>query len=291
MADRTGPKIVGIVNITADSFSDGGLYRDPEKAIQHALQLRADGADVIDLGAASSHPDAEDVPAREEIERLEPVIDELKRRGLTLSVDSYHPETQLYALQHGAAYLNDIHGFVHREIYKELGRSGCRLIVMHAIQGAGRATRETSDPAGIRDRIEGFFAKRMASLCAAGVAREQLIIDPGMGFFLGVDPEVSLTTLRELAWLKRRFGVPVLVSVSRKSFLRALTGRAVTEVGAATLAAELYAATQGVDYIRTHDARALRDGLCIWRALSEEDATSALGGGVTPVTSQDRSRR
>lgn len=187
-----------------------------------------------------------------------------------MSVDSPNPETQRHAIRHGAAYLNDIHGFAHRGIYEELSRSGCRLIVMHAIQAAGRATPEASDPVGIRDRVEGFFVRRIADLCDAGVARERLIVDPGMGFFLGVDPQVSLTMLADVAWLKQRFALPVLVSVSRKSFLRALTGRAVAEVGAATLAAELYAATRGVDYIRTHDAKALRDGLCIWRALSEK---------------------
>jgi len=142
---------------------------------------------------------------------------------------------------------------------------------MHSIQ-RGRATRDATTAVRPAD-IEGFFAVRIAALEAAGVARERLILAPGMGFFLGSHAEPSLRALRTLPALRARFGLPVLVSVSRKSFLGALTGAPVHERGAATLAAELFAAQRGADYIRTHDVRALRDGLAVLRALESTSET------------------
>lgn len=263
------PQILGIVNITEDSFSDGGFYLEPERASAKALALVAAGADIIDLGPASSHPDARPVTADEEIRRLAPVMDMLAQRGVPISVDSFLPQTQRYAMRHGVAYLNDIQGFPDASIYPDLASNTCRLIVMHAIQGRGIATRVNTDPVTLPERIEDFFSVRIAALERAGIERSRLVLDPGMGFFLGSQAEASLSMLRSLKKLRQRFGLPVLVSVSRKSFLRSLTGRGVEQAGAATLAAELFAAAQGVDYIRTHDAGALRDALRIWSALQE----------------------
>ncbi len=263
------PQILGIVNVTEDSFSDGGRYLAPEAAISKALELVEAGADIIDLGPASSHPDARPVTAEEEIRRLAPVMDALAARGVAISVDSFLPQTQRYAMAHRAAYLNDIQGFPDVEIYPDLANSACKLIVMHAIQGRGIATKVETDPLTVRGRVESFFNNRVAALVQAGIDRNRLILDPGMGFFLGSRPEASLTMLRGLKKLRERFDLPVLVSVSRKSFLRFLTGREVEQAGAATLAAELFAAAQGVDYIRTHDAGSLRDGLKIWSALQQ----------------------
>jgi dihydropteroate synthase type 2 len=147
--------------------------------------------------------------------------------------------------------------------------------VMHAVQGRGRAQRVPVPATKIWPRIEGFFAARIKALTAAGIARDRLILDPGMGFFLSSDAAASLTVLAGLDRLKRAFGLPVFVSVSRKSFLAAVTGRQLSvELGPATLAAELYAAANGADYIRTHDPAALRDGLSVVAALRQEaDAT------------------
>ena len=255
------------MNITEDSFSDGGRFLAPEKAAGHALALMQAGADIIDLGPASSHPNAIPVTPEEEIRRLAPVMEALLAESVPVSVDSFHPQTQLFALAHGASFLNDIQGFPEREIYPELARSDCRLIVMHAIQGLGVAQRRKSDLAALPGQVRDFFETRIGRLEQAGIARERLILDPGMGFFLGSQPEASLLILRSLRDLREAFGLPVLISVSRKSFLRTLAGRGIEAIGAATLAAELFAAAQGVEYIRTHDAGALRDGLTIWSAL------------------------
>jgi dihydropteroate synthase len=260
-------RVLGVVNITEDSFSDGGLYLDSEKAARHALALFEDGADAIDLGAASSHPDSKEVSADEEIRRLAPLLDRLQGSQIPVSVDSWKLSTQRYALARGVAFLNDIQGFPHAELYPELSGATCNLIVMHSIADRGRAIREHIDEATVLDRVMRFFEERVGVLEAAGIDRERLILDPGMGFFLGSNPEPSLVVLRNLARLREHFGLPILISLSRKSFLRVLTGRATEELLPATLAAELYAATQGVDYIRTHDVRALRDALTILEKL------------------------
>jgi dihydropteroate synthase type 2 len=155
-------------------------------------------------------------------------------------------------------------------MYPALEASECRLIVMHAVQAAGAATRVVTDPAAVWDEICRFFARRLAALQAAGIGGDRLIIDPGLGYFLGSTPEPSLAALAGIRELKDTFGVPVLASPSRKSFLRALTDRDVTQSGSATLAAEIFAAWQGVDYIRTHDVAAARDALTLLAAITRE---------------------
>jgi dihydropteroate synthase len=265
------PCLLGIVNITEDSFSDGGQYLDPSNAIAHARALVAAGAEIIDLGAAASNVDAQPVSATEEIRRLDPVMTALAAEGTTISVDSFLPEVQRFAIASGVAFLNDIQGFPDLSFYPELAAASCRLVVMHAVQGRGRARRVELAADQVWDRIQHFFDERLAALERGGIARERLILDPGMGFFLSNRPEASLRVLARLDRLKRDFGLPVLVSVSRKSFLRAITGRAsALEMGAATLAAEIYAAERGADYIRTHDPGALADALKILVSLRSE---------------------
>jgi dihydropteroate synthase len=248
-------KILGILNITDDSFSDGGKFLAPEAALAHGEALLKDGADSLDIGAASSNPDANPVTPQTELARLTSVVPALKARGASISIDSFVPQVQRWALAQGVDYLNDIHGFSEPALYPELAGAKARLIVMHAILGQGIATRADVPPTEIFARSVSFFEQRTLALTGAGVARERLILDPGMGFFVGSDPENSLTLLRRLPELKARFGLPVLVSVSRKSFLRKITGQsdpAGLPVLAASLAAELFAAAQGADYLRTH---------------------------------------
>ena len=266
------PQIVGIVNITADSFSDGGRFLDPAAAIAQARRLADDGADIVELGAAASNVAAEKVPPDQEIRRLAPVIAALADSTTPLAVDSAEPAAQRFALARGVAFLNDIRGFPDPEIYPDLAAAGCRLVVMHAVGGDRRARRLDLAPDEVWRSIEGFFTERIARLEAAGVARERLVLDPGMGFFLSTRAQASLRVLAGLDRLKRAFGLPVLVSVSRKSFLAAITGREnPAERGAATLAAELFAAAHGADFIRTHDPAALRDALLVTAALAAED--------------------
>lgn len=262
-------KILGILNLTEDSFSDGGKFLDPAAAIAQAQKLMADGADAIDIGAASSNPDAKPVPPEAEIARLAAVLPALQAKGVPVSVDSFAPEVQRWALAEGAGMLNDIHGFADAALYPALAASDCKLIVMHMVQARGVAVKTEVPPAEIFARVTAFFDARIAALTMAGIARERLILDPGMGQFVGADPENSLILLRRLPELKARYGLPLLISVSRKGFLRKLSGRPIAAIGPATLAAELFAARQGADIIRTHDVAALRDGLKILESLGE----------------------
>ena len=276
------PAILGIVNITEDSFSDGGRYLESAAALAHARALAAAGAQIIDLGAAASNVEAKPVGVAEEIARLDPLIAALGSDGVPVSVDSFVPEVQRFAIRRGVAFLNDIHGFPDASLYPELAAANCRLIVMHAVQASGRARRVELSADAVWDRIHSFFAERVAALERAGVARERLILDPGMGFFLSSRPEASLRVLAGLGELRAAFELPILISVSRKSFLRALTGRtSAAELGAASLAAELYAAEQGVDYIRTHDPAALADALRITAALRADTPFWTAPGAVT----------
>jgi dihydropteroate synthase type 2 len=264
------PLIVGIVNITQDSFSDGGHYLDPAAALEHARRLRADGADIIELGPAASHPDSVPVTAAEEQRRLAPVLEQLAADGIPVAVDSFQPQTQRFAISAGAAFLNDIQGFGTPAMYPVLAASRCRLIVMHCVQPTAPATRAVTDQATVWAGISWFFTRRLAALRAGGISRDQLIIDPGLGYFLGSTPEPSLAALAGIRELKDTFGTPVLVAPSRKSFLRALTGKDVTQSGPATLAAEIFAAWQGADYIRTHDVAATRDALTLLAAITHQ---------------------
>jgi dihydropteroate synthase len=267
-------KILGILNITDDSFSDGGKYLAPEAALAHGLALMEEGADILDIGAASSNPDAKIVSRETEIARLQSVLPALRQKGAVISIDSFSAPVQRWALAQGVGYLNDIHGFAEPSLYPELAEAKAKLVVMHAIQNEGAATRADVPATEIFDRVVAFFEMRLEALAKAGIGSDRLILDPGMGFFVGSDPQNSLTLLRRLPDLKTRFGLPLLVSVSRKSFLRKITGQsdpAGAAVLAAGLAAELYAYLQGADYLRTHAPGALKAALEVRSALNAED--------------------
>lgn len=266
--------ILGIVNVSEDSFSDGGRFLEPAAAIEQALALVEGGADVIDLGPASSHPEAKTVTDDEEIRRITPVLRELVARGIAVSVDSPRTATQRFAVAEGASYLNDIRGFADPAFYPELAAAaGVRLIAMHSISGGNRATREERDPAATMDGIFAFFDQRVAALTAAGIDASRLILDPGMGLFLGADVGPSVTVLRRLGELKDRYGRELLVSVSRKSFVGRLAGGAaalsISKRAAASLAAELFAVDRGATFIRTHEPALLRDALAVRDGLHD----------------------
>ncbi len=264
------PQLVAIVNVTEDSFSDGGRYLAPEAAIAHARAQAETGADWLELGPASSNPDAALVDPDEQIRRLEPVVSALEPGEVPLAVDATRPEVLGWALEAGVGMLNDIRGFPDPDTRERVASGEARLVVMHSLLEAERATRDAVTPDEVLASIDRFFDLRLAELVQAGVDEARLIIDPGMGFFLGRDPRASVAVLQAIPGLRARFGRPVFVSVSRKSFLRAITGRPVDAVGAATLAAELHAARIGADYVRTHDVAALRDALAIEAALAEK---------------------
>lgn len=265
-------QLFGILNITPDSFSDGGRFMEPEAALAHGRKLIADGANALDIGAASSNPEAESVAPEVEIARMAPVVAALKKEGVPLSIDTFSLPVQRWAMREGVDYINDIQGFPEPSLYPELAASRAKLIVMHSVQGRGKASRIEVPPEEIYGRVTGFFEARIEAFTKAGIAHDRLILDPGMGFFLGANPQASFEMLRRTRDLKRAFGLPVLVSVSRKSFLRKITGRPVAESGPATLSAEIFAFLHGADYLRTHDPAATGDALRVFRALDSRGA-------------------
>jgi dihydropteroate synthase type 2 len=276
----TRPELVAIVNLGPESFSDGGLYADPVRAERHAREMLASCADWVELGAASSHPDAPDVSDAEEMARLDAVLDRLGDVLGRVVVDSCKPAVQRHCLARGVGAINDIDGFAEPELYDALARASCRLIVMHRRGSAARArTAQAGEAADGFDAIVSFLQARVEALQAAGVARERIWIDPGMGLFLGDEPGPSLAALRDIGRLKAALRLPVLISVSRKSFLGAISGRAVHERAAATLAAELFAVERGADAVRTHDVVALADALAVRRALLGDAGDDARGSG------------
>ena len=262
------PEILGVVNITTDSFSDGGKFLSSTEAIAHAETLLRDGADILDLGATASNPSAEAVSAEDEIKRLMPVVAHLKNKDVRISIDSTKGEVQRWAIGEGVEFLNDIRGFPDSTMYAELAHADTNLVMMHCISDLDKAVHQPKEPREVLASVRAFFTERIATLRAAGIPDSRLIIDPGMGFFLASNPEPSLAVLASLGALKEEFALPVFIGVSRKSFLRNLGKSETCDIQTRTLAAELFAVSQGVSYIRTHEPRPLRDALVVLGAIA-----------------------
>ena len=246
----TYPILVGIVNVTEDSFSDGGQFLAPGAALARAKQVAGAGAGIVEWGPASSHPDSTPVDAETQIARLTPLLDAWPQPE-NISIDCTLPAVQRFALERRVGYINDIQGFADKTIYPRLADSDCRLVVMHAISKGELAQRVDIPPDEIMASIQQFFDQRI-------------------GFFLGTNPETSLRVLRSVKQLQARYDLPIMISVSRKSFLQKIAGVNVDSASAATLAAELFAAELGVEFIRTHDVEALSAALKVWQALNKK---------------------
>jgi len=268
------PAIVGIVNVTEDSFSDGGLYLDPDRALDHARTLVADGADYVEFGPASSHPDAKAVGPDLQIERLAPLLAPARGLHARIAVDASDGAVQRFAIEQGIDMLNDVNGIPGDATLRQLVGSSCRIVAVHSIGQGGRGTRAEAAPEEVIASIEGFFSRARSRFAAAGIDESRLILDPGLGFFLGGNPACSFRVLRVLGALRASAGAALLVSASRKSFLQRAIGRGPGETGAATIAAETFAALAGADYIRTHDVRALNDSLTVLDEIGMEEKSS-----------------
>jgi dihydropteroate synthase type 1 len=274
--------VFGILNLTEDSFFDESRRLDPAGAVTAAIEmLRGIGSDVVDVGPAASHPDARPVSPADEIRRIAPLLDALSDQMHRVSIDSFQPETQRYALKRGVGYLNDIQGFPDPALYPDIAEADCRLVVMHSAQRDGIATRTGHlRPEDALDEIVRFFEARVSALRRSGVAADRLILDPGMGFFLSPAPETSLHVLSNLQKLKSALGLPLLVSVSRKSFLGATVGLPVKDLGPASLAAELHAIGNGADYVRTHAPGDLRSAITFSETLAKFRSRDARDRGL-----------
>jgi dihydropteroate synthase len=257
---------MGIVNVTPDSFSDGGCLADAQAAICHALKLQEAGADILDVGGESTRPGAAAVQADEEIRRVLPVIETLARRGCVVSVDTMKPEVMRAALAAGAAMVNDVMALRAPGAMEAVTESDAAVCLMH-MQGEPRTMQQAPSYADVGDEVRQFLQQRVAACESAGIDRPRIVIDPGFGF--GKTLAHNLALLRHLDHLAES-GLPVLAGLSRKSMLGTLTGRAVDEREFAGVAAHLMAVARGAKLVRVHNVAAMRDALAIWNAVEEQ---------------------
>lgn len=260
------PLVMGILNVTPDSFSDGGLRLAREHAVAAARRMRDAGADIIDIGGESTRPGATPVPPAEEQARVLPVLDALAGIGTALSIDTRNAATMRAALAAGATIVNDVSGLAHdADAPALIAASRCLLVLMHM-----RGTPETmntlthyDDPVG---EVTRELAERMDAALAAGIARERIAIDPGIGF--AKTAAQSITLLRSLPDLAR-FGCPILIGVSRKGVIGALSGEAdAAKRDAGSLAAGLFALSRGARILRVHDVRGTVQAVRVWSRLA-----------------------
>ena len=266
------PLVMGILNITPDSFSDGGRYHGLEYALVHAEQMIADGVDIIDIGGESTRPGSPAVPLEEEMRRVLPVVYALRDCGKPLSVDTYKPELMREAIAAGADMINDIYGFRAEGALSVLQDNECGVCVMH-MQKTPQTMQEEPFYQDVVAEVGDFLAERIAVMEAAGVARERLLIDPGFGF--GKTVAHNLALLRNVGHLQDKLDVPLLAGLSRKTTIGVLTGKPVDQRMAGSVAAALFAAHQGAAIVRVHDVAETVDALKVWRAASDNEGYQA----------------
>jgi dihydropteroate synthase len=257
------PLVMGILNVTPDSFSDGGRYQALEFAIERAEQMIKDGVDIIDIGGESTRPGSPSVPVQEELARVMPVIFALRELGYALSVDTCKPEVMREAIIAGADMINDINGFRAPGAIEAVADSDVGLCIMH-MQGTPQDMQAKPAYQDVVEEVSAFLRERVEALQAAGVARDRVTIDPGFGFGKTVEHNVAL--LRSIGRMQQELGLPVLAGLSRKSTIGALTGRPVEQRMAGSLGAALAAVAQGARIVRVHDVAETVDALKVWNA-------------------------
>ena len=266
------PLVMGILNITPDSFSDGGKFAARGDALRQAERMMLDGADIIDIGGESTRPGAPPVPLDEELERVIPLIEQLRSAQVPLSVDTYKPEVMRHALAAGADLVNDIWGFRMPGAIDAVRDSQCGLCVMHML--GEPQTMQVGEPAyqDVVSEVRAFLEERVAALTQAGVAKRRISVDPGFGFGKAtVEHNYALLAHLPETAPHGEPPFPILAGMSRKSMLGAVTGRAAPERLAASIAAAVCAAERGAAILRVHDVAQTVDALKVWAAM--HDAT------------------
>ena len=259
---------MGVVNVTPDSFSDGGRFCDPAAALAHARGLLAAGADILDIGGESTRPGAEAVPEAEELARVVPLIEALRREtAAPISIDTFKPAVARAAVAAGATLWNDVNGLRGEGAVEAAAELGCDVVLMH-MQGEPRTMQREPAYNDVVADVSAFLSERAEAAIGAGVARERIWLDPGIGF--GKRLEHNLALLAHLGHVAA-LGYPVLLGVSRKRFIQALDADAVDPYDrlGGSLAAALYGAAAGVAAVRVHDVRETVQALTVWRAIEE----------------------
>jgi dihydropteroate synthase len=262
---RHRPLVMGILNVTPDSFSDGGKFHTLDHALSHAEQMIADGVDIIDIGAESTRPGVTPLPTEEELRRLLPVLYALRDCGKAISVDTRNPSVMQEALLAGADMINDVSSFSSEASIKAVSDSDCGLCIMH-MQNDPQNMQLNPHYDDVLAEVTKFLEDAVNKLEAAGIDRARMCIDPGFGF--GKTLNHNLRLLKELRVLRQNLDLPLLVGVSRKSMIGGLTGKPVHDRLAGSLAGALAAAERGADIIRVHDVAETVDALKVWHALT-----------------------
>jgi len=260
------PLLMGIVNLTPDSFSGDGLIGSVEQAIRHARQQFEAGSDILDIGAESSRPGAIPTSEADELQRLLPVLREIVGWGVPVSVDTYKPAVMRAALEAGATMINDITGMLTPEALSVVAGSDCAVCVMH-MQGEPGTMQQAPQYLDVVAEIRSFLAAAVGRCRQAGVAEQRIVIDPGFGFGKSLDHNLALFSGLTAAGVGSH---PILVGLSRKSMLGSITGRPVGDRLAASVAAALLAAQKGAKILRVHDVAATRDALAVWAAIEQK---------------------
>lgn len=258
---RGRPLVMGILNVTPDSFSDGGRFFDPTRAIAHASEMAGQGADILDIGAESTRPygDARPVSAEDELARLMPVLPDVAALGLPLSIDTIKSSVAAWALDNGASIVNDVWGLQHDPGMAALvAKRGVPVIAMHNRDSADAGIDIVAD-------VIAFFARTLEIAAQAAIAREMIVLDPGIGF--GKTPEQSIVCLARLAAFKR-FGLPLLVGASRKRFINTITPSAPDQRIGGSIASHLIAVASGASIVRVHDVAETVQALRVTSAIA-----------------------
>jgi dihydropteroate synthase len=259
------PLVMGILNVTPDSFSDGGRFQSLEFAISRAEEMVAEGVDMIDVGGESTRPGSPSVTVQEELRRVMPALYALQGFGKPLSVDTCKPEVMREAIIAGADMINDINGFRAPGALEAVAESNCGLCVMH-MQGSPQDMQQAPVYADVVREVTDFLRARVDAMVAAGIARERICIDPGFGF--GKTAEHNFALLRHIGQMQRELGLPVLAGLSRKSMIGAVTGKPVDQRLAGSLAGALAAVAHGARIVRVHDVAETVDAIRVWQAAT-----------------------
>lgn len=263
----TRPYVMGIVNVTPDSFSDGGKFTHVSAAVEHALELVAQGADILDIGGESTRPNATPVSLQEELDRVIPVIDALVNQvSIPISIDTYKPAVMAAAIQAGASIVNDVRALQEVGALDVVANSNVGVCLMH-MQGTPQTMQVNPLYEDVVEEVKVFLAERAASCIQAGISKDRIVLDPGFGF--GKTRAHNITLIQELAALKT-LGYPLLVGLSRKSVLGQVTGQDVDARLHASVAAAVISAMKGAKIVRVHDVKATVEALKVVAAIADQ---------------------
>jgi dihydropteroate synthase len=279
------PRVLGIVNVTPDSFSDGGAHDTLEAAVAHGLRLAEEGADALDIGGESTRPGADEVPLEEELRRTIPVIERLAREtSLPISIDTSKPEVMRAAVAAGAGLINDVYALRREGALDAAAELGVPVVLMHML-GEPRSMQQQPEYDDVVAHVHRFLAERIFAAEMAGIAKKRIVVDPGFGF--GKTLQHNLTLLSQLERFTE-LGVPLLAGLSRKRSIGELTGREdARERVYGSVAAHLIAAQRGAMLLRVHDVAATVDALKVWAAVAAQQTPKRAAASAMPKWPDD----